>query len=460
MTGWLLTWFWQGTVLAVGVAVALRCASRQNAATRHLIWCAALAAVAWLGAASSPHRAPNAVRSSVADVIYIPSAPDFLISIIVGIWAAVALVMLLRVLPALRGVYAVRARCRPIPWSIESRLPLWLEAKTCGRRTGLMICDEAPGATVLGFLRPCIAMPSSLVRALTIDELDQVILHEHAHVQRRDDWARLVQTLLLSVLWIHPAALFMSRALNREREMACDEWVVARTGLPKAYARCLAHAAEARLRMRGGPTLVPALIGSRQDLLRRVDRVLTMDGKARRRVSIAGATAAACAIVVVSVQLRSVRLEEIADIALPHVSRPTMTIFSAPATVQVFAAGRPARASSGESRISLGKSGKRDTAYGVPVESAAFAPQAQIASADEPIAPVAPNAPDTANLPARVLTGAYSSPKAPVETSTNPSSPWRTIAASGVDIAASAKKTSVGVGSALGRAGVSLARSF
>ena len=90
-----------------------------------------------------------------------------------------------------------------------------------------MICDAVPGATVLGFQRPCIAIPSSVVEALTIDELDQVILHEHAHVQRRDDWSRLAQTLLLSVLWIHPAALVISRALSRECEMACDEWVVA-----------------------------------------------------------------------------------------------------------------------------------------------------------------------------------------------------------------------------------------
>ena len=250
------------------------------------------------GGPASPYPVPTAVLSSGADPIYIPSAPDVLVNIFVGIWAAIALVSLLRVLPGLRAVYAVRDRCRPFPPDIESRLPLWLEAKACGRRTALMICDEVPGATVLGFHRPCIAIPSSLVEALTLDELDQVILHEHAHVQRRDDWARLAQTLLLSVLWIHPAALFVSRALNREREMACDEWVVARTGLPKAYARCLAHAAEARVRMRGGPTLVPALIGSRHELLRRVDRVLAINGKARRRVSIAGAATAACAMVI------------------------------------------------------------------------------------------------------------------------------------------------------------------
>ena len=82
-----------------------------------------------------------------------------------------------------------------------------------------MICDAVPGATVLGFHRPCIAIPPSLVEALTIDELDQVILHEYAHVQRRDDWSRLAQTLLLSVLWIHPAALVrVARVEPRARD--------------------------------------------------------------------------------------------------------------------------------------------------------------------------------------------------------------------------------------------------
>ena len=160
-----------------------------------------------------------------------------------------------------------------------------------------MICDVLAGATVLGLQRPCIALPRALLEALTIGELDQVILHEHAHVQRRDDWLRLVQTLLLSALWVHPAALFVSRALNREREMACDEWVVARTGSPKAYARCLARAAEVRGRMKTQSALAPALFGTQHDLLRRVDRLLKLKGQARRNVSFAGAIAAALALV-------------------------------------------------------------------------------------------------------------------------------------------------------------------
>ena len=100
--------------------------------------------------------------------------------------------------------------------------------------------------------------------------------------------------------------------------MACDEWVVARTGSPRAYARCLAHAAEVRAQMRGGPTLVPALIGSRHDLLLRVDRVLAINGRARRSVSLAGATTAACAMVMMSAQLQATRgFSEIVEIVFP-----------------------------------------------------------------------------------------------------------------------------------------------
>ena len=511
MTAWLLTWLWQGAALAGGLWVALACARRLNAATRHLIWCGALAAVAWLGWASSPHVAMTALKGCATDtggtgliatggtglqpclhpagtepLLYIPSAPDFLLTIFVGIWAAIALVSLLRLLPSLRAVYALRDRCRPFPSNIEHRLPLWLEASQRGRRTQLMICDAAPGATVLGFQRPCIAIPSSLVEALTIDELDQVILHEHAHVQRRDDWSRLAQTLLLSALWIHPAAWCVSRALNREREMACDEWVVARTGLPKAYARCLAHAAEVRVRMRTGSTLVPPLIGGRHELARRVDRLLAIHGQARRDVSRVGATVAACAIVMMSAQLQTARVfAEIAEIVLPQVSAPMIAVY----TVRLSAAARQMQASFGETRHSLGEGGKPDTtdnyasafapelhiasadrpnapdAPNAPVASA-FAPELHIASADRPNAPNAPNAP---NLSARAFPGAYSLTVAPLASTFAPTAhiasvdkpiPWRALAAPGVEIASAAKTTSVGIANVFSRAGVSLARSF
>jgi beta-lactamase regulating signal transducer with metallopeptidase domain len=445
MTAWLLTWFWQGSTLAGGVAVALGCVPRMNASTRHLIWCGALAAVAWLGWASSPYWGlpPVAVRGS--DPIYVPTAPDFLITIGLGIWAAIALVNLLRLLPGLRAVYALRDRCSPVPPSLESRLPLWLEAKARGRRTQLTLCDAVPGATVLGFERPCIAIPSSLVEALTIDELDQVILHEYAHVQRRDDWSRLAQTLLLSVLWIHPAALVVSRVLNREREMACDEWVVARTGLPKAYARCLARAAEARIRMTRGSTLVPALIGGRHELERRVDRLLAARGKARRNVSLTAVSVAACAMVMGSMQFQGAHwFAEIAEIVFP--------------TDQVQMVQWMQRVREVQTVRWVQRVQTVSEVQGVQPVRPATAPIApDLAPIAPDLAPIAPTAPVAPPLSARIFIGAYSdAPVAPL----SPLAPIAPVAPDRWKMASAAKKTSVGIANAFSRAGVSLARSF
>src|SRR5688500_7677827 len=99
MTAWLLTWLWQGSALAGGVAVALACVPRLNAATRHLIWCGSFVALAWIGWASSPYGGLTPAPVRAADPIYVPTAPDTLITIFLGVWAAIALVSLLRLLP-------------------------------------------------------------------------------------------------------------------------------------------------------------------------------------------------------------------------------------------------------------------------------------------------------------------------------------------------------------------------
>jgi beta-lactamase regulating signal transducer with metallopeptidase domain len=458
MTAWLLTWLWQGLALTAVVTAALRCMPRLNAATKHLIWCGALAALSWLGWASAPYGGLTPVPVRGSDPIYVPSAPDIFITIFVGIWTSIALVNLLRLLPGLHALYALRDRCRPFPREIEAGLPLWLEAKASGRRTDLMICDEVSGATVLGLQRPCIALPSSLVAALTIDELDQVIIHEHAHVQRRDDWTRLAQTLLMSVLWIHPAALFVSRALNREREVACDDWVVAETGLPKAYARCLAHAAEARGRAKGCPTLVSTLVGRRHELVRRVDRLLAFKGKARRKVSLVRATAAAFAIAVTSAQLTGVRFAEIADIVLPQVPRPMIAAYDeATLTLGQF----PVRLKPDTTNVTVA------VARIAPTFASQLLPDA---TAGKPHAPSARNAPSALNAPSApsyassvAFPGVYSvpgAPNAPVASSGDSPNRWSALGAPGVEVASAAKRTSIGIANVFSRAGVSLARSF
>src|SRR5688500_7662181 len=152
MTAWLLTWLWQGTALAALMAMLLQCAPRLNATTRHVIWCGVFLALIWLGLAASPNLnwgltpvpvgGADSVGTALAQpVLYVPSPPDFLIAVGLGVWAAMTLVNMVRLIAALHAMYAVRDRCRPFPASLEARLPLWREAKGRGRRSQLVTCD-------------------------------------------------------------------------------------------------------------------------------------------------------------------------------------------------------------------------------------------------------------------------------------------------------------------------------
>ena len=97
---------------------------------------------------------------------------------------------------------------------------------------------------MIGFVNPAVVIPRWLLQELSPSELQQILLHELAHLQRWDDWTNLAQKILKALLFFHPAAWWIEKQLSLEREMACDDAVVAETANPRAYAECLTHLAE------------------------------------------------------------------------------------------------------------------------------------------------------------------------------------------------------------------------
>ena len=98
----------------------------------------------------------------------------------------------------------------------------------------------------MGCGSPVIAIAPALVQHLTADELDRVVIHEWAHVQRRDDLANVAQLVARVLAGWHPAVWWLDRRLQAERETACDEMAVALTGSSKVYAACLVKLAGLR----------------------------------------------------------------------------------------------------------------------------------------------------------------------------------------------------------------------
>jgi hypothetical protein len=100
-------------------------------------------------------------------------------------------------------------------------------------------------------LKPRILIPDWAWRDLHVEELKVILLHELAHFRRWDDWTNLAQKLVRALFFFHPAVWWIEKRLSLEREIACDDAVLAKTGNPRAYAECLVSLAEKSFIQRG-----------------------------------------------------------------------------------------------------------------------------------------------------------------------------------------------------------------
>jgi beta-lactamase regulating signal transducer with metallopeptidase domain len=120
--------------------------------------------------------------------------------------------------------------------SLDVRLP---EVRECAAVTSPM---------VVGAVSPVVLLPEGFA-GHAMDEVRAALLHELAHVKRRDYLTNGVcQLAALPVNW-HPVAYGVQRRIRQTREMACDEMAAREMRSELGYARCLVTMAR---RMLGG----------------------------------------------------------------------------------------------------------------------------------------------------------------------------------------------------------------
>jgi D-alanyl-D-alanine endopeptidase (penicillin-binding protein 7) len=232
-----LNWLWQGCVVALALAAMLGLLDRARANVRYLVcWTAQLFVLALplLALLDPTPGQPSALpRVPVGAVVAVPDTWWASGLVVIAAWLAWASVGTARFAAAMLAIRRARADTRPFPPQVESALAHWRELRESGRRSRLVVSDAVGAAAVLGSGAPVIAVAPSLVERLEADELDRVLVHEWAHVQRRDDLVNLVQIAIRTLAGWHPAVWWIDRRLQAEREVACDETTVAITGAPK-----------------------------------------------------------------------------------------------------------------------------------------------------------------------------------------------------------------------------------
>jgi beta-lactamase regulating signal transducer with metallopeptidase domain len=322
-----LNWLWQGAVVAACSFVMLFALQRAGANVRSAVCWAALLLIVALPALPPPSS------TMPAGVAFLPMQPDAVVSlpdawwtstiVILAAWMVWASIQLARFVSAIVAIRRARARSRRFPPHLESGLPHWSRIHSEGRRATLVLSNSVTSAAVFGWGRPMIAVAPSLVRTLDPNDLDRVLIHEWAHVQRRDDVVNVLQVAVRIAAGWHPALWWIDRRLYLEREIACDEVTVAITGSPKSYAECLLKLST--LRGTSRPMETAPAVFTPSGLRARVAKIVSPHPFIAPRLSAAVAALTIVVLCLASVAVGGVTLVEATAFAQPSASARTLT---------------------------------------------------------------------------------------------------------------------------------------
>lgn len=249
----------RATVL-MGAAWAAATALRRvgaSAAARHLAWLLGIAAllalpVLWYlvpalrlpilsAAASSPALAPPSF------VFTGPISPEVSVhagwSILLLVYALGTATLLVRLIVGrqmLKRLWSDAVTVRDPAW--ETLLSRLSSVMGLARRVELRISRGPAVPMTWGTLAPKLLLPAEACE-WSLERRRLVLLHELAHVARRDSFSRSVASLACALYWFHPGAWFAARQMRMEQEHAADDRVLMAGGSPQAYALSLLHLA-------------------------------------------------------------------------------------------------------------------------------------------------------------------------------------------------------------------------
>jgi protein involved in polysaccharide export with SLBB domain/beta-lactamase regulating signal transducer with metallopeptidase domain len=345
--GWTLAHsLWEGAAVALLVAMVLAMLARRSSQARYVAGCAGLALMfaalivtffalpgpivrqdAILPTGTESVRAPGVMLSPMHVTRSGPPAPaptiaqrlQSLLPAFAALWIIGIAVLSLRHVGGWLRVQQLRKAAQPLvgeQWECRMRRA----CERLGVKRAVTLAESAlvQVPAVVGYLKPVILLPISAMSGLSPQQLEGNLANELAHVRRHDYLVNLVQIVIETLLFYHPAAWWLSRRIRQERENCCDDLAASVCGNRIAYVQALAAMEE--LRMVPGELVLGARGGN---LLPRVRRLLGVQSPRQRSWSL---TAAIVVVVVALVPLLVAQHKAKADEAKPATKPTTSTI--------------------------------------------------------------------------------------------------------------------------------------
>ena len=319
----LLDFVWQGLLTAFLLWAALFVLKNRSPRARYAASCAALALMAALpvvtaclvysvpaatGQTPSARvslEPPAAIRHSTAgSLAWGNSLADWALPI----WSCGVLLFALRLVWASRQISALRRQAKPAEGPVGAMVADLQRRMKLAPPVRVTISAVADCPSVVGWIKPVVLLPAATIAGLTPQQLEAVLAHELAHILRYDYVVNMLQTVVETLLFYHPAVWWASARIRQERELCCDDLAVDSCGDALAYARALTRLERLRT---ATPRL--ALSGAGGPLLYRIQRLAGEAGWQRGPSKLPGILALSLGLICFAVNIEWARGQQQAE---------------------------------------------------------------------------------------------------------------------------------------------------
>lgn len=198
-------------------------------------------------------------------------------SIIVAIWL---LVFSIKSVQAAAGLFYIQnVKNRKVSEVADHwnwRFSALCQKLKISQRARLMESAMISVPIVIGILKPVVLLPVGMLANLSVAQVEAIILHELAHIKRRDYLVNLIQICCENVFFFNPAILWLSYLIRDEREHCCDDLAMSVMGDKISFIHALVSFQEYNI---AGSRLEMAFSKKRNHLLDRIKRIIYNNNK-------------------------------------------------------------------------------------------------------------------------------------------------------------------------------------
>lgn len=291
--GWtLLHSLWQYAIIAASCALLLLFTKHFSANTRYLVALGSLVLSALISVITFNNYQQASTEIIMRPVQQVAAMPFFaeknlfsLVSFIsdhinslVVIWLCGFLVYSLKTFLDYRYCQHIKNQhISPIPEQWQSLFATLVAKVGVNQNIELRISTIAIAPCAIGYFKPVILLPISVLLGMNQQQIEMILLHELAHVRRQDYLVGLMQTIIKTLFFFNPFLRWISHQIDKEREHACDDIAVAISQDPLLFANTLKEFATMSINQRSAMNITGNKL-----LLTRITRLFNKNDQATK----------------------------------------------------------------------------------------------------------------------------------------------------------------------------------